>query len=814
MSYTSNFNLNWRVSYLESILSSGLPNTPSSTVFPFTAHTNSQAPPLANGQIEWNNVTQASATQLFVSHQDSDGDDIQVLLSALPIGSIILIQDQSTGSLYQKWQISSVTQVINQYITFGVTLIVSTHSFSNNDDILFITVSANQNLEQVLAVGNSAGAFSINLNNNNITNGNTITATSFNGLATSASSIGLTENNTTNANFFIPFAPTGAGTRALSIDSLTGPLTYNPVSSTLTASIFNGTATQSNTTEIETSITNGNFNIPFVSNDGYQKLKIDEEFNITYNPFTNTLNVPNINGTATSATNSTNAERILITPDNSAGTYYLPFVKTSGTGNKLAFIDDTSGPLTYDPSTSTLTATNFVGNVTGTTSTATNANNVLVTSDNSAGTYYIPFVKLSGTGNKPLFIDDTTGPLFFNPQTGQGPQLSLGLNFSGQGGQVFVRGPVGNVGLRAISDGGATTGGFEAVGKSTVGQYNPAVQLNDAVAVGTGGTISTTTFTLTTSSTTNSAVRISPTSVSVGAGGITATPTTSINCDGNLNNIVMNTNNITRLAINQTGELVYNYWNVGNPFYFDDFTALSESGPFFWDYTNASSRLAIFSGTYASAIRSVGVKRLGVLQLFTDGGLGADDTYAQQSVGSFTASNIKSIQFGFIPLGNGSLSALSGINVGEIRQGFGFATGGLNANDTQVGIQWRLNSATATIPDWQLMEGTTVRATLTGTNLTGGLTNKWCRATIEILSSTTYRGVFTNLTDGAVFTTSTFTINDTGSGLTNELMGRIYFHNGQPNATSSRRIAFDYCLVQTNCQPLNVLVTPDENRTR
>lgn len=755
MSYTSNFNLNWRVSYLESILSSGLPNTPSSTVFPFTAHTNSQAPPLANGQIEWNTVTQASATQLFVSHQDSDGDDIQVLLSALPIGSIILIQDQSTGSLYQKWTITSVAQVINQYITFGVTLVVSTHSFSNNDNILFITVSANQNLEQVLAVGNSAGTYSINLNNQDITNGNTITALNFNGLASSASQVNVTDSGS------------------------------------------------------------GNYYLAFATDEGIQDMRINKApVTLTYNASSNTITATTFSGTATSATSATNANNVLVTTDNTSGTYYIPFSKTSGTGQKAFFQDDSSTPLTYDPSTSTLTATNFVGNVTGTTSTATNANNVLVTSDNSAGTYYIPFVKLSGTGNKPLFIDDTTGPLFFNPQTGQGPQLSLGLNFSGQGGQVFVRGPLGNVGLRAISDGGATTGGFEAVGKSTVGQYNPAVQLNDAVAAGTGGTISTTNFTLTTSSTTNSAVRISPTSVSMGAGGTSATATTSITTDGSAGNIVMNTNNITRLAINPTGELVYNYWNVGNPFYFDDFTALSESGPFFWDYTNASSRLALFSGTYNATIRSVGVKRLGVLQLFTDGGITPDDTYAQQSVGSFTAgNNIKSIQFGFIPLGNGSLTT-AGSDVGNIRQGFGFATGSLNGDDTQVGIQWRLNSGTATIPDWKLMEGTTVRATLTGTNLTGGLTNKWCRATIEFLSSTTYRGVFTNLTDGAVFTTSTFTINDTGSGLTNELMGRIYFHNGQPNSTSSKRIAFDYCLVQTNCQPLNVLVTPDENRTR
>jgi hypothetical protein len=53
----------------------------------------------------------------------------------------------------------------------------------------------------------------------------------------------------------------------------------------------------------------------------------------------------------------------------------------------------------------------------GNTTNATNATNVEITIDNTPGTYYIPFAKTSGTGNKPLFIDDTTGPLTYNPST-------------------------------------------------------------------------------------------------------------------------------------------------------------------------------------------------------------------------------------------------------------------------------------------------------------------------------------------------------------------------------------------------------------
>jgi len=88
-------------------------------------------------------------------------------------------------------------------------------------------------------------------------------------------------------------------------------------------------------------------------------------------------------------------------------THFLNFSDSSATGTGA--IQKTAG-IECNPSTKTITATTFAG-------TATNTTNVGVTSDNTAGTYYIPFAKTSGTGNKPLFIDDTTGPLSYNPST-------------------------------------------------------------------------------------------------------------------------------------------------------------------------------------------------------------------------------------------------------------------------------------------------------------------------------------------------------------------------------------------------------------
>jgi len=88
-------------------------------------------------------------------------------------------------------------------------------------------------------------------------------------------------------------------------------------------------------------------------------------------------------------------------------THYLNFSDASTSG--IGPIQKTAG-ISCNPSTNVITATTFDG-------TTTNATNVGITSDNTSGTYYIPFVKTIGNGNKPLFIDDATGPLTYNPST-------------------------------------------------------------------------------------------------------------------------------------------------------------------------------------------------------------------------------------------------------------------------------------------------------------------------------------------------------------------------------------------------------------
>jgi hypothetical protein len=73
-----------------------------------------------------------------------------------------------------------------------------------------------------------------------------------------------------------------------------------------------------------------------------------------------------------------------------------------------AAINKNQTTLTCNPSTSTITATNFAG-------TATNATNVAVTATSSAAIHYLTLVT-AGVGNKALFIDNAANnDLSYNP---------------------------------------------------------------------------------------------------------------------------------------------------------------------------------------------------------------------------------------------------------------------------------------------------------------------------------------------------------------------------------------------------------------
>lgn len=137
-------------------------------------------------------------------------------------------------------------------------------------------------------------------------------------------------------------------------------------------------------------------------------------------------------GTTTNTINGTGYTTKNTTSNNK---YYLSFNDNLETG--ISSIYKTSS-LSCNPSNGTITATTFEG-------LATSCNNILVTSDNTSGTYYIPFTKSSGTGSKQLFIDDTTGTLTYNPSTST--LTANTFNISGVPTTAFVASTFGQVGL-------------------------------------------------------------------------------------------------------------------------------------------------------------------------------------------------------------------------------------------------------------------------------------------------------------------------------------------------------------------------------
>jgi hypothetical protein len=75
------------------------------------------------------------------------------------------------------------------------------------------------------------------------------------------------------------------------------------------------------------------------------------------------------------ATTATNATKVATTADNTNGAYFIPFTKTATSSETLYVDSNTTGLLTYNPSTSNLSATTFTGALSGNATTATNATN-------------------------------------------------------------------------------------------------------------------------------------------------------------------------------------------------------------------------------------------------------------------------------------------------------------------------------------------------------------------------------------------------------------------------------------------------------
>jgi len=224
-----------------------------------------------------------------------------------------------------------------------------------------------------------------------------------------------TRNTTANATHYINFSDSSA-TGTGSIQKTAG-ISLNPSTNTVTATTFSGalSGTATNATNVAVGNVTTGFYYPSFVNATSGNNPITTSTGLTFNALLNVLTTTtfsgSLNGTASNATNATNSTNVGTTVDTTTASNSPIGFFTNASGTQAVKVNSN---LTFQPTTNTLRATTFEGALTGTASSATN---VGITSDNTSGTYYVPFVKTSGSGSKPLFIDDATGPLSYNPST-------------------------------------------------------------------------------------------------------------------------------------------------------------------------------------------------------------------------------------------------------------------------------------------------------------------------------------------------------------------------------------------------------------
>ena len=114
----------------------------STTYYKYKAHTNTQTPTPASGEIRWDSVAQISSTQLYISHLTRDNTDIDVFLSLISDNDSLIIQDENNSDNYQRWTVNGTPSITpNSYLTIPVAYVTGGYTFSNNHNIIFAPLS-------------------------------------------------------------------------------------------------------------------------------------------------------------------------------------------------------------------------------------------------------------------------------------------------------------------------------------------------------------------------------------------------------------------------------------------------------------------------------------------------------------------------------------------------------------------------------------------------------------------------------------------------------------------------------------------------
>ena len=588
--------------------------------------------------VPFSKTTSATSNKLYI-------DNVTTVLSYNPFTSTLTATTFSgalsgTASLATNISLGVAGDLLYQSganVTTKLAIGANTYILSSNGSIpVWIAppvIPGTPTLSAVLLAGNSAGATNINMNTQSITNATAMTATTFNGALNGTAS--LATNISLGVAGDLLYQSGANVTAKLAIGTNTYILTSNgsiPVWTAPTTHTISTTATSvtpyflvgsssSSTSNDATLYKNVNvyvnpatggiicndFNILNANSEGFNSAfsslsQFEFRNNSTSAPNTTvfynnnsvgaTTAVLTLTGDAGSSTFtglSAASTTVAVAVDNTATTYY-PIFASTGAGQKSLLFDTTTTPLSYVPSTSTLTATTFVGAVTGLASSATT---VAVAVDNTGTTYY-PIFASTGAGQKSLLFDTTTTALSYVPSTStltatvfnavdrynlpttiastiSASAADIAYTNNNIGGahnfitatsglpltilavketSTVIRAPttiftgtVGSASALIVQDTG--TRSFQFVPNASAGALNSLTVVNDSLLYATNGVVSTGALTISIWSATTTGVRLTPTTALIGAGGAGATPTSYTSYNAGTTTIAGTTVNIT-----------------------------------------------------------------------------------------------------------------------------------------------------------------------------------------------------------------------------------------------------------------------------
>jgi len=96
-------------------------NSGNSNFYLYTSINTSNAPPIASGNVEYDNVNQSLATFVYISHLTRDNIDIEIFFQNVSTLNILYLQDQNDSNNYIRYDITgNATIVANSYISVPV----------------------------------------------------------------------------------------------------------------------------------------------------------------------------------------------------------------------------------------------------------------------------------------------------------------------------------------------------------------------------------------------------------------------------------------------------------------------------------------------------------------------------------------------------------------------------------------------------------------------------------------------------------------------------------------------------------------------